>query len=118
MTKLISWQNWLHQANSIRQRGFVSKYRESSTNEVEMFLVQTPENWMTPILYYLNSGDLPTYCKEARKLCLRASRFVLINEILYKQGFMLPYLRCLTEDEANYALREVYEGICGDHLGA
>ena len=31
---------------------------------------------------------------------------------------MLPYLRCLTEDEANYPLREVHEGICGDHLGA
>ena len=26
-----------------------------STNEVEVFLVQTPENWMTPILNYLNS---------------------------------------------------------------
>jgi len=91
---------------------------ESSTNEVEVFLIQTLENWMTPILYYLNNGDLPTDCKEARKLCLRASRFVLINEVLYKQGFMLPYLRCLIEDEAKYALREVYEGICGDHSKA
>ena len=73
---------------------------------------------MTPILNYLNSGDLPTDCKEARRLCLRALRFVLINEVLYKRGFMLPYLRCLTKEEANYALREVHEGICGDHLGA
>ena len=73
---------------------------------------------MTPILNYLNSGDLITDHKEARKLRLRALIFVLINEVLYKQGFMLPYLRCLIEDEANYALLEVYEGICGDHSGA
>ena len=73
---------------------------------------------MTHILNYLNNGDLPIDRKDARKLHHGASRFVLINEVLYKRGFMLPYLRCLIEDEANYALREVYEGICGDHLGA
>ena len=73
---------------------------------------------MTHILNYLNNGDLPIDRKDARKLHHGASRFVLINEVLYKRGFMLPYLRCLIEDEANYALREVHEGICGDHLGA
>ena len=73
---------------------------------------------MTPILNYFHNGELPADYKEARKLRLRASQFVLINEVLYKRGFMLPYLRCLIEDEANYALREFHEGICGDHLGA
>ena len=73
---------------------------------------------MTPIHNYLKSGDLPTDHDEARKLRLRASRFVLINEVLYKRGFTLPYLRCLIEDEANYTLREVHEGIYGDHSGA
>ncbi|KAK3005556.1 hypothetical protein RJ639_016354 [Escallonia herrerae] len=29
----------------------------------------------------------------------------------------VPYLRCLTPSEANYPLREVHEGICGQHLG-
>ena len=92
---------------------------ESSTNHAEVFPIQALNNWMTPILNYLNSGVFPTNRKEARKLHLRASRFVLINRVFfYKRGFMLPYLRCLTEDEANYPLREVHEGICGDHSGA
>ena len=73
---------------------------------------------MTPIHNYLKSGDRPTDHKEARKLRLRDLRFVLINEVLYKRGFMLPYLRCLIEDEANYALQEVHEGIYDDHSGA
>uniref|UniRef100_A0A2N9HQ03 Uncharacterized protein n=1 Tax=Fagus sylvatica TaxID=28930 RepID=A0A2N9HQ03_FAGSY len=37
---------------------------------------------------------------------------------LYKRSFSLPYLRCLAPDEANYVMREIHEGICGDHSGA
>lgn len=91
---------------------------ESSTNNIELFPVQALENWMTSILNYLNSGDLLTDRKEARQLRLRALRFVLINGVLYKWGFTLPYLRCLIEDKANNALWEVHEGIYGDHSRA
>uniref|UniRef100_A0A2N9GAW6 Uncharacterized protein n=1 Tax=Fagus sylvatica TaxID=28930 RepID=A0A2N9GAW6_FAGSY len=38
--------------------------------------------------------------------------------ILYKKGFSLPYLRCLASDEAKYIMREIHEGICGNHSGA
>uniref|UniRef100_A0A2N9F6A6 RNase H type-1 domain-containing protein n=1 Tax=Fagus sylvatica TaxID=28930 RepID=A0A2N9F6A6_FAGSY len=38
--------------------------------------------------------------------------------VLYKRGFSLPYLRCLAPDEAKYVMREIHEGICGNHLGA
>ena len=38
--------------------------------------------------------------------------------MLYKRGFSQPYLRCLAPDEANYVLREVHEGACGNHLEA
>ena len=85
---------------------------------MEVFPVQIPNHWMTPILNYLHSGELLVDHNEARKLRLRASWFVLINEVLYKRGFAFPYLGCLMEDEANYALHEIYEGICGDHSGA
>ncbi|KAK2996170.1 hypothetical protein RJ639_029539 [Escallonia herrerae] len=37
--------------------------------------------------------------------------------ILYKKSFTLPYLRCLRPSESLYALQEVHEGICGQHLG-
>ncbi|CAL8133932.1 unnamed protein product [Prunus armeniaca] len=43
---------------------------------------------------------------------------LIINVAFYKHGFSLPYLRCLTPEEGNYVLREIHEGICGNHLGA
>ena len=49
---------------------------------------------------------------------VRAAKFVLVDEALYKRGFSKPYLRCLTPDESHYVLRDIHEGACGNHLGA
>uniref|UniRef100_A0A2N9F0N5 Integrase catalytic domain-containing protein n=1 Tax=Fagus sylvatica TaxID=28930 RepID=A0A2N9F0N5_FAGSY len=75
-------------------------------------------SWMSPIVRYLKEGRLPTDKMEARKLRIRASHFQLLDGILYKMGFSRPHLRCLSPEEANYVIREVHEGICGNHSGA
>uniref|UniRef100_A0A2N9GA89 Integrase zinc-binding domain-containing protein n=1 Tax=Fagus sylvatica TaxID=28930 RepID=A0A2N9GA89_FAGSY len=75
-------------------------------------------SWMSPIVRYLKEGRLPTDKTEARKLRIRASHFQLLDGILYKMGFSRPHLRCLSPEEANYVIREVHEGICGNHSGA
>ena len=36
---------------------------------------------------YLKDGLLPEDKEEARKLRVRAAKFVLMNEVLYKRGF-------------------------------
>ena len=84
----------------------------------EVQQIKGEENWMTPIIVYLKDGRLPEDKDEARKLRIRAAKDVLIDELLYKRGFFQPYLRCLALDESNYLLREVHEGVCGNHLGA
>ena len=73
---------------------------------------------MTPIVIYLKDGRLPEDKDEARRLRIKAAKYILINEVLYKRGFFQPYLRCLAPDESNYVLREVHEGACGNHSGA
>ena len=73
---------------------------------------------MTPIVSYLNDGRLLEGKDEARKLRVKSARYILIDEVLYKRGFSQPYLRCLAPDKANYLLREVYEGACGNHSRA
>ena len=73
---------------------------------------------MTPIISYLKDGSLPERKDEARRLRVRSAKYVLLNEVLYKRGFSQPYLKCLSPDEANYVLREVHEGACGNHSGA
>ena len=27
----------------------------------------------------------------------------------------MPYLKCIDEEEAKYIMKEIHEGVCGDH---
>ena len=80
--------------------------------------IENEENWMTPIVSYLKDERLSEGKDEARKLRVRAARYLLMDEVLYKRDFSQPYLRCLAPDKANYVLREVHEGACGNHSRA
>ena len=70
---------------------------------------------MTLISSFLQDKRLPQDAEEAKNIKKRATRFTILNDILYKRGFFLPYLKCVDEDEAKYILEEIHEGICGDH---
>lgn len=74
--------------------------------------------WMEPIIRYLKDGDLPSDKSQARKLKYMAARYCLIQGTLYRRGFTLPYLKWLGSDQAEYVMREIHEGICGNHYGA
>ena len=87
-------------------------------NGAQIQEVNFKENWTTPLIAYLRSGILPDGKDAARKLKIQASRFVLLEDVLYKRGFSRPYLRCLSHDEADYVMREVHKGIYGNHSGA
>ena len=89
-----------------------------SIDILKVLQVQNEGNWMTPIISYLKDENLPEGKDEAKRLRVRSTRYVLLNDVLYKRGFSQPYLRCLSPDKANYVLREVHEGACGNHLGA
>ena len=80
--------------------------------------IGSESNWTTTIASYLKDGILPNEKETARKLKVRAARFVLMKDVLYKRGFSYPYLRCLGNEEADYVMREVHEGICRNHLGS
>ena len=43
---------------------------------------------------------------------------MIIKDVLYKKGFSRPYLRYLSHEKADYVMREIHEGICGNHSGA
>ena len=75
-------------------------------------------SWTVPLVSYLRDGVLPDGKKATRKLKVQAARFVLIKDVLYKRGFSRPYLRCLGTEKADYLMREVHEGICGNHSGS
>ena len=72
---------------------------------------------MTPILSFLQDGRLLQDTEEARKVKKRTAGFIIQNGALYKRAFSMPYLKYVDEDEVEYILEEIYEGICGDHVG-
>ncbi|XP_073138428.1 uncharacterized protein [Henckelia pumila] len=86
-------------------------------SDVTIFCADSKEpSWKDEIIDYLRQNKLPANQVEARKLRVRAARFTIIDGELYKRGFSSPYLKCLMSAKGNYVLREIHEGICGNHL--
>ena len=84
----------------------------------EVSPVMSEPSWMDPIWDYLVDETLPIYPKEASKLRTRSASFTIHRGTLYKRGFSTSILKCVGKEDANYGLREVHEGICGNHIEA
>ena len=86
-------------------------------NSEEISPVMSEPSWMDPILDYLVEGTLPSSPKEASKLRARYARFTIHRGTLYKRGFTALVLKGVGRADANYILKEVHEGLCGNHIG-
>jgi hypothetical protein len=73
--------------------------------------------WTRNVVEYLKNGQLPDDKIEARKIRMQSARYTLIGEILYRRGYTLPLLKCLSTTEAEYVLKEIHEGVCSSHSG-
>ena len=83
----------------------------------QVLKIKEQDEWMTPIVQYLKEGWLPEDKAETRKMQIRVTCFVIIDDVLYKRGYSLPYIRCASSEETDYMLREIHEGICEIMLG-
>ena len=84
----------------------------------EVAPIGSEPSWMEPIWDYLIDGHLPDDPKEAAKTRTRSARFTNHKGSLYKRGFFTPNLKCIAGEDTNYVIREVHEGVCGNHIGA
>nr|GEZ18673.1 protein NYNRIN-like [Tanacetum cinerariifolium] len=73
---------------------------------------------MDPIIQYLATGSLPDDQTEAQKIRIKAPQYTIKEGILYRKGYLTPWLRCVNPEEADYVLREVHFGPCGAQAGA
>ena len=80
--------------------------------------VESVPTWMDPIWDYIIDRTLPDDSKEAAKIRARSAKFTNHKGSLYKHGFFTPFLKCIAGEDTEYVLREVHEGICGNHIGA
>ncbi|CAL2237119.1 unnamed protein product [Prunus armeniaca] len=79
---------------------------------IHIEFLDQPSTW-APLIF-----TLPADPAEVRRVRYRSARYLIINGALHKRGFSLSYLRCLTPEEGTYVIREIHEGICGNHSGA
>ena len=88
-----------------------SSITTSQMNEID----EMGPSWMSPIVCYLSSGELPDNRAESHKIQVQAARFSLVNSQLYKRSLGGPYLKCLTHQQGQYVLAELHHGICENH---
>ncbi|CAN1337766.1 Transposon Tf2-6 polyprotein [Linum perenne] len=75
-------------------------------------------DWRMPIRTFIETDTLPVDRALATKIRRRAARCVLLDGELYRKSSAGPYLRCLSDEEASFTLREIHRSICGMHIGA
>jgi len=74
-------------------------------------------SWFLPIQDFIEHQTLPADTDQAKKIQKQAPWYTIANGRLYRRGFSTPLLKCLNQDEADYILAEIHEGICGNHSG-
>ncbi|XP_071927641.1 uncharacterized protein [Coffea arabica] len=104
-------------AGGIGREILVEMVKSRAYDQVSTAVIQVVSSWMDPVIQYLAQGELPPDRTEARKILLKSQRYVLTQGILYRKSYLQPWLRCVTPEEGNYVLRELHEGICGNHVG-
>ncbi|GAA0152716.1 hypothetical protein LIER_37545 [Lithospermum erythrorhizon] len=75
------------------------------------------EDWRSPIIKFLNTGELPEDKVEARKLQSRSYKFQMFQNELYKVSQMELLMYCVPKGKISQILNEVHEGDCGHHIG-
>ena len=91
-----------------------SSITTNQVNEID----EACSSLMTPIVHYLSLGELLDNMIKAHKIQIKAARFSLVNEQLYKRSLDGSYLKCLTNQQGQYVLAELHEGICRNHPGS
>ncbi|KAK3028368.1 hypothetical protein RJ639_038042 [Escallonia herrerae] len=95
------------EVTDVRSSVYLEFLKERSiSSQTNVGVVDQEPCWMDMIIKYLSTGELPSERHEARNLCVKAARYALVEGILYKKSFSLPYLRCLCPSESLYALQE------------
>ena len=75
------------------------------------------DNWMNLIMNYLKDFEVPKDKNQARKLRIKAVRYIMLEGVLYKKSFSGPLLRCITKEESIAILKSIHSGVYDNHYG-
>ncbi|XP_071687906.1 uncharacterized protein [Rutidosis leptorrhynchoides] len=78
-------------------------------------VVEEQPNWMEPNLQYICSDILPSDKREARLVREQAPMYIIQNDILYRNSYCGPMMRCVGPIEGKMIIDEVHNGSCAMH---
>ncbi|KAF7150290.1 hypothetical protein RHSIM_Rhsim02G0101800 [Rhododendron simsii] len=78
-------------------------------SDIQVQAINYSDSWTSPIVDYKTNGALPDDKVKARQLRIRAAKYLMMGDVLYRRSFSLPYLRCLTTAESTQAMEEVHQ---------
>ncbi|XP_025640747.1 uncharacterized protein [Arachis hypogaea] len=84
-------------------------------NKFFMSILQE-RDWRISYIEFLKFRKKPKNVENPKLFQRRASFFTIIGDDLYRRGFSRPLLKCLGKEEADLAMEETHEGICGTHI--
>lgn len=73
---------------------------------------------MDPVKKHLEIEDELKDKETKKKLRNKVTRNTIIDRDLYKRTFTMPDLKCISEEDTVYTLKEMHEGVCVKHIGA
>jgi hypothetical protein len=81
------------------------------------------EDWREAFIDFIRDQKLPAgidaRSAEAARVMRRSKGFVLVNSKLYRRGARSGVLmKCVTKEEGCDILREIHEGVCGNHVAS
>ncbi|GJV58510.1 reverse transcriptase domain-containing protein [Tanacetum coccineum] len=91
--------------------------RSTEVQEVQTIVEEEGENWMTPIIKYLEEGIVPSNKNEARALRAKIGQYTMESGVLFKKRYLIPMLQCVRPLQANHVIREIHMGSCGMYVG-
>ncbi|XP_027177519.1 uncharacterized protein LOC113776533 [Coffea eugenioides] len=104
-------------SGTLNKEVLVEVVRDRAYDQVDAAVIQILSSWMNPLVRYLANGELPSSKVEARKILLKSRGYVLTDGVLYRKSYLRPWLKCVTSEEGSYILRELHEGLYGNHVG-
>lgn len=78
------------------------------------------DNWFSDITYYLTYGECPEYLtsKARRSLKLKYTKYVIVDDVLYKRGLDDMFLRCVDKDQKEKLLHSFYDKAYSGHFAS
>lgn len=73
--------------------------------------------WIDEIVNLLKHGILLQDKQVAKKMRIKAAIYALFNKFLYMRSLSQQWPKCVSKDDKDYILHEIYMRICCNHYG-